>query len=135
MHRQQHEDGFQDKNIKIMTITLIISILLLVAYIVTASIKLGHIPSSSTELATAFDWPWRVWWFIAIWGAAAFAAPSAFEYANDNNRFLIFIAIADAIVYSMCARLNDSVDILITKIAGWLFIIAVSVFLFISLIP
>ena len=118
-----------------MVITLIISILLLVAYIVTASIKLGRMPESLSELSTAFEWPWRVWWFVAIWGAAAFAAPSAFEYANDNNRFLVFIAIGSAIVYGMCARLNDSVDKMITKIAGWLFIIAVFAFLLISFIP
>lgn len=128
LHRQ-HADGLHVKNNYIMVITLIISILLLVAYIVTASIKLGHIPSSLRDLATAFEWPWRVWWFIAIWGAVIFSAPSAFEFANDGNRFLIFIALGSIIIFSMCAKLNDSIDNLIAKIAGWLFIITTALFI------
>ena len=103
-----------------MTTLLIISFVMLAAYIVGASMKIGKLPESLTELSGVFDWPWRVLWFIAISGAAILMAPSAIDNTSDHTKFLTFIALAAAIVYSMCARLKDVTDEIITYIAGWI---------------
>lgn len=107
-----------------MATTIIISIVLLAAYIIGASVKLGRCPESLTELATVFEWPWRVLWFVALWGAAVFAAPSAVEHSSDETMFLAYITVVAVVIYSMCARLDDGVDTTITAIAGWTAIIA-----------
>ena len=103
-----------------MTTLLIISFVILAAYIVGASMKIGKIPESLTELSVAFDWPWRVTWFIAISGAAILMAPSAVDNTSDYTKFLAFIALAGAVVYGICARLTDVTDVVITSVAGWI---------------
>lgn len=107
-----------------MTLTIIISIVLLAAYIIGASAKLGRCPESLTELATVFEWPWRVLWFVAICGAATFAAPSAVEHSSDETMFLAYITVSAVVIYSMCARLDDGIDATITTVAGWTAIVA-----------
>lgn len=112
-----------------MTTLVIIAIVLFVAYIVAASIKLGRFPHSLTETATVFPWPWRASWFIAIWGSVALIAPAAIEYANSNTRFLIYIALVAAIIYGFCAKLNEGIDRKITTFAGYVCIMAVVIYL------
>ena len=103
-----------------MTALTILSFVILVAYIIGASIKMGKWPESLTELSGAFDWPLRVLWFIAIPGAAILLAPAAIEHTGDTTKFLTFITLAAVVVYGMCARLTDVTDEIITSVAGWI---------------
>lgn len=112
-----------------MNTLVIIAIVLFVAYIVAASLKLGRLPKSLTETATVFEWPWRVLWFVAIWGSVALIAPAAIEHAKDGTRFLVFIALAAAIIYGFCGRLNEGIDRKITTIAGYVCVGAIVIYL------
>lgn len=103
-----------------MTALTILSFVILVAYIVGASIKMGKWPESLTELSGAFDWPLRVLWLVAIWGTAIMLAPEAIEHTSDKTKFLTFITLAAVIVYGMCARLKDATDEVVTSVAGWI---------------
>ena len=99
---------------------LIISVILLLAYFIAACVKLGGLPHSVYSLANAFDYPWRVLWFVSLWGGIALAAPALIETTPENYQFLSYISIACAIIFGMCARLDSKVDRTITTIAGWL---------------
>lgn len=112
---------------------LIISVILLLAYFIAACVKLGGLPHSVYSLATAFDYPWRVFWFVAIWGGAALAAPALIEYTPADYQFLTYIALASAVVFGMCARLDEKVDKIITRIAGWLCLFAAIICVVLSL--
>lgn len=105
-------------------ILTIISIVLFAAYIIGASVKMGRFPESIAETSAAFEWPWRVLWFVAVWGATALAAPALIEHSSKMTMWLAFLSIASATVFAMVARLNEDVDKLINTIAGWAFIVA-----------
>ncbi len=103
---------------------LIIAFAMLLAYFVAACIKLRGLPKSAYELATAFNYPWRILWFVAIWGGTALAAPALMEHTPINYQFLTYITLACAVIFGLCARLDEGVDKLITKISGWLCVIS-----------
>ena len=67
-------------------------------------------------------WPWRIAWFVAMWGAIGLAAPAVIDGATDKTKFLAFIALAAATVYVMVAKLNTDADKTMTDVAGWIFI-------------
>ena len=105
-----------------MTTLLLISFVLFAAYIVAATIKLGEMPERFVKYSDVLMWPWRIAWFVAMWGAIGLAAPSVIEGAADKTKFLAFIALAAATVYVMVARLNTDADKTMTDVAGWMFI-------------
>ena len=105
-----------------MTTLLLISFVLFAAYIVVATIKLGEMPERFVKYSDVLMWPWRIAWFVAIWGAIGLAAPSVIEGATDKTKFLAFIALAAATVYVMVAKLNTDADKTMTDVAGWMFI-------------
>ena len=105
-----------------MVTLLVISIVLFAAYIVTATIKLGEMPKRFVKYSDVWMWPWRIAWFVAMWGAIGLSAPSVIEGATDKTKFLAFIALAAATVYVMVARLNTDADKTMTNVAGWVFI-------------
>ena len=105
-----------------MTTLLLISFLLFAAYIVVATLNLGDMPERFVKYSNVFMWPWRIAWFVAMWGAIGLAATAVIEGATDKTKFLAFIALAAATVYVMVARLNTDADKTITDVAGWMFI-------------
>ena len=105
-----------------MTTLLLISFVLFAAYIIAATLKLGEMPERFVSYSDVFMWPWRIAWFVAMWGAIGLAAPSVIEGATDKTKFLAFIALAAATVYVMVARLNTDADKTMTDVAGWVFI-------------
>ena len=105
-----------------MVTLLVISIVLFAAYIIAATLKLGEMPERFVKYSDALMWPWRIAWFVAMWGAIGLAAPSVIECAADKTKFLAFIALAAATVYVMVARLNTDADKTMTDVAGWVFI-------------
>ena len=105
-----------------MTILLLISFLLFAAYIVVATIKLGEMPERFVKYSDVWMWPWRIAWFVAMWGAIGLAAPAVIDGATDKTKFIAFIAIAAATVYVMVAKLKTDADKIITYVAGWMFI-------------
>ena len=105
-----------------MTTLLLISFLLFAAYIVVATIKLGEMPERFVKYSDVLMWPWRIAWFVAMWGAIGLAAPAVIEGATDKTKFLAFIALAAATVYVMVAKLNTDADKTMTDVAGWTFI-------------
>ena len=105
-----------------MTTLLLISFVLLAAYIVVATMKLGGMPERFVSYSDVWIWPWRIAWFVAMWGAIGLAAPSVIEGATDKTKFLAFIALAAATVYVMVAKLNTDADKTMTDVAGWVFI-------------
>lgn len=105
-----------------MVTLLVISIVLFAAYIVAATLKLGEMPERFVEYSDVLMWPWRISWFVAMWGAIGLAAPAVIEGATDKTKFLAFIALAAATVYVMVARLNSDADKTMTDVAGWVFI-------------
>lgn len=102
---------------------MFIGIALLMAYTIAVGIKLGRTPSSLTELAMAFEWPLRSLWFVATWGFICLSAPSLINGANDNTRYLVYISLATAIIYTVAVQLNEEVDRKIATVAGWLCIV------------
>ena len=105
-----------------MTTLLLISFVLFAAYIVVATMQLGKMPELFVVYSDVLMWPWRIAWFVAMWGAIGLAAPSVIECAADKTKFLAFIALAAATVYVMVARLNTDADKTMTDVAGWMFI-------------
>ena len=105
-----------------MVTLLVISIVLFAAYIVAATLKLGEMPERFVKYSDVYMWPWRIAWFVAMWGAIGLAAPSVIECAADKTKFLAFIALAAATVYVMVAKLNTDADKTMTDVAGWMFI-------------
>ena len=105
-----------------MTTLLLISFLLFAAYIVVATMQLGKMPELFVVYSDVWMWPWRIAWFVAMWGAIGLAAPSVIECAADKTKFLAFIALAAATVYVMVAKLNTDADKTMTNVAGWVFI-------------
>jgi hypothetical protein len=105
-----------------MTTLLLISFVLFAAYIVAATLKLGEMPERFVKYSDVWMWPWRIAWFVAMWGAIGLAAPSVIECAADKTKFLAFIALAAATVYVMVAKLNTDADKTMTDVAGWMFI-------------
>lgn len=105
-----------------MTTLLLISFLLFAAYIVAATLKIGEMPERFVSYSDVFMWPWRIAWFVAMWGAVGLAALSVIEGAADKTKFLAFIALAAATVYVMVAKLNTDADKTMTDVAGWMFI-------------
>jgi hypothetical protein len=105
-----------------MTTLLLISFVLFAAYIVAATLKLGEMPERFVKYSDVWMWPWRIAWFVAMWGAIGLAAPSVIECAADKTKFLAFIALAAATVYVMVARLNTDADKTMTNVAGLVFI-------------
>lgn len=105
-----------------MTTLLLISFVLFAAYIVVATMQLGKMPELFVVYSDVWMWPWRIAWFVAMWGAIGLAAPSVIECAADKTKFLAFIALAAATVYVMVARLNTDADKTMTDVAGWVFI-------------
>ena len=105
-----------------MVTLLVISIVLFAAYIVAATLKLGEMPERFVKYSDVYMWPWRIAWFVAMWGAIGLAAPAVIEGATDKTKFLAFIAIAAATVYVMVAKLNTDADKTMTDVAGWMFI-------------
>lgn len=105
-----------------MTTLLVFSFLLFAAYIIAATLKLGEMPERFVKYSDALMWPWRIAWFVAMWGAIGLAAPSVIECAADKTKFLAFIALAAATVYVMVAKLNTDADKTMTDVAGWTFI-------------
>ena len=92
------------------------------AYIITATLKLGEMPERFVKYSDVLMWPWRIAWFVAMWGAIGLAAPAVIEGASDKTKFLAFIALAAATVYVMVAKLNTDADKTMTDVAGWMFI-------------
>ena len=105
-----------------MTTLLLISFVLFAAYIVAATLNLGKMPELFVVYSDVWMWPWRIAWFVAMWGAIGLAAPSVIECAADKTKFLAFIALAAATVYVMVAKLNTDADKTMTDVAGWMFI-------------
>ena len=105
-----------------MTTLLLISFVLFAAYIVVATMQLGKMPELFVVYSDVWMWPWRIAWFVAMWGAIWLAAPSVIECAADKTKFLAFIALAAATVYVMVAKLNTDADKTMTDVAGWVFI-------------
>jgi hypothetical protein len=105
-----------------MTTLLLISFVLFAAYIVVATMQLGKMPELFVVYSDVWMWPWRIAWFVAMWGAIGLAAPSVIECAADKTKFLAFIALAAATVYVMVAKLNTDADKTMTDVAGWIFI-------------
>jgi hypothetical protein len=105
-----------------MTTLLLISFLLFAAYIITATLKLGEMPERFVKYSDVLMWPWRIAWFVAMWGAIGLAAPAVIDGATDKTKFLAFIALAAATVYVMVAKLNTDADKTMTDVAGWMFI-------------
>ena len=105
-----------------MTTLLLISFVLFAAYIVAATLKLGEMPERFVKYSDVLMWPWRIAWFVAMWGAIGLAAPAVIEGATDKTKFLAFIALAAATVYVMVAKLNTDADKIMTDVAGWKFI-------------
>ena len=105
-----------------MTNLLLISFLLFAAYIVVATLKLVEMPERFVKYSDVWMWPWRIAWFVTMWGAIGLAAPSVIEGATDKTKFLAFIALAAATVYVMVAKLNTDADKTMTDVAGWMFI-------------
>ena len=105
-----------------MTTLLLISFVLFAAYIVVATLKLGEMPERFVKYSDVWMWPWRIAWFVAMWGAIGLAAPSVIEGATDKTKFLAFIALAAATVYVMVAKLNTDADKTMTNVAGLVFI-------------
>ena len=105
-----------------MTTLLLISFVLFAAYIIAATLKLGEMPERFAKYSDVLMWPWRIAWFVAMWGAIGLAAPAVIEGATDKTKFLAFIALAAATVYVMVARLNTDADKTMTDVAGWMFI-------------
>jgi hypothetical protein len=111
--------GFYVK-VKYMDMLLIISVMLFAANFIAACIRLKRLPKSAYEVATAFDYPERILWFVCVWGGLALAAPALIDATPEQYQFLSYIAIASGIVFGMCAHLDSKVDRTITTIAGWL---------------
>ena len=105
-----------------MTTLLVISFLLFAAYIIAATLKLGEMPERFVKYSDVLMWPWRIAWFVAMWGAIGLAAPAVIDSAADKTKFLAFIALAAATVYVMVAKLNTDADKTMTDVAGWMFI-------------
>ena len=105
-----------------MTTLLLISFVLLAAYLIAATLKLGEMPERFVSYSDVWMWPMRIAWFVAMWGAIGLAAPSVIEGAADKTKFLAFIALAAATVYVMVAKLNTDADKTMTDVAGWMFI-------------
>ena len=105
-----------------MTTLLLISFLLFAAYIVAATLKLGEMPERFEKYSDVWMWPWRIVWFVAMWGATGLAAPAVIEGATDKTKLIAFIALAAATVYVMVAKLNTDADKTTTDVAGWMFI-------------
>jgi hypothetical protein len=105
-----------------MVTLLVISIVLFAAYIVVATLKLGEMPERFVSYSDLWMWPWRIAWFVAMWGAIGLAAPAVIDGATDKTKLLAFIALAAATVYVMVARLYTDVDKTMTDVAGWVFI-------------
>ena len=105
-----------------MTTLLLISFLLFAAYIVVATLKLGTMLERFVSYSDVWMWPWRIAWFVTMWGAIGLAATAVIEGATDKTKFLAFIALAAATVYVMVAKLNTDADKTMTDVAGWMFI-------------
>jgi len=105
-----------------MTTLLLISFVLFAAYIVAATLNLGRMPERFVVYSDVWMWPWRIAWFVAMWGAIGLAAPAVIEGATDKTKYIAFIALAAATVYVMVARLNTDADKTMTDVAGWVFI-------------
>ena len=105
-----------------MTTLLLISFVLFAAYISAATLKLGEMPERFVKYSDVLMWPWRIAWFVAMWGAIGLAAPAVIDSAADKTKFLAFIALAAATVYVMVAKLNTDADKTMTDVAGWMFI-------------
>ena len=105
-----------------MVTLLVISIVLFAAYIIAATLKLGEMPERFVKYSDALMWPWRIAWFVAMWGAIGLAAPAVIEGATDKTKYIAFIALAAATVYVMVAKLNTDADKTMTDVAGWTFI-------------
>ena len=105
-----------------MVTLLVISIVLFAAYIVAATLNLGKMPDLFVVYSDVWMWPWRIAWFVAMWGAIGLAAPAVIDGATDKTKFLAFIALAAATVYVMVARLNTDADKTMTNVAGLVFI-------------
>ena len=105
-----------------MTTLLLISFVLFAAYIVVTTVKLGEMPERFVKYSDVLMWPWRIAWFVAMWGAIGLAAPAVIDSAADKTKFLAFIALAAATVYVMVAKLNTDADKTMTNVAGLVFI-------------
>ena len=105
-----------------MVTLLVISIVLFASYIVVATTKLGEMPERFVKYSDVWMWPWRIAWFVAMWGAIGLAAPAVIEGATDKTKFLAFIALAAVTVYVMVAKLNTDADKTMTNVAGLVFI-------------
>jgi len=105
-----------------MTTLLLISFVLFAAYIVAATLNLGRMPERFVVYSDVWMWPWRIAWFVAMWGAIGLAAPAVIEGATDKTKYIAFIALAAATVYVMVARLNTDADKTMTDVAGCVFI-------------
>jgi len=105
-----------------MTTLLLISFVLFAAYIIAATLKLGEMPERFVKYSDVLMWPWRIAWFVAMWGAIGLAAPSLIDGATDKTKFLAFIALAAATVYVIVAKLNTDADKTMTNVAGLVFI-------------
>ena len=117
-----------------MDMLLIISVMLFAANFIAACIRLKRLPKSAYEVATAFDYPERILWFVCVWGGMALAEPALIDATPEQYQFLSYIAIACGIVFGMCAHLDSKVDRLITTIAGWLCLLSAVLCLVLSLI-
>lgn len=108
-----------------MNTLLVISFILLAAYLVCICKVIGRIPESINHTACAMNFPKRIVWYIAIWGAAMLAAPSFVETVGDEWRWLAFFTLTSAIVYGMFPVREEASDFdaMAGQVAGFTFVL------------
>lgn len=131
-----------------MTTLLIISFVLLVAYITGVSLWKKELPEVITDTAKWLSWPWKSLWFIVTFLAIGLAAPAVIEAAGNHVKWVSFIALASATVVSACQynQGGDAIDDVLQRTGQVLFVISATavvilsptwwlVFIWLALIP
>ncbi len=90
---------------------LVISLMLVVVYVVLATIKLGHWPESFTQLVSLPSKPWCAAWFLVCSVATILAAPAAFEATADSTQFLVFITLGASLAYGITPIMQADAEI------------------------
>lgn len=131
-----------------MTTLLIISFVLLVAYITGVSLWKNELPQAITDTAKWLSWPWKSLWFIATFLAIGLAAPAVIEAAGNSVQWVSFIALASATIVSACQfnQGGDAIDDVLQRTGQVLFVLSATavvilsptwwlVFIWLALIP